>query len=217
MYRKDKELGLEVKNHLIEEGIENPTIEVLGDQKKEVEKFAAKMLESIGIDLSNSSTKGTPRRLAKMFVDELFWGLNYDNFPALQVTEDEYGVYDSMIIEKAIPVKSMCEHHLMPIKGICSIAYIPNKKILGLSKLNRVVRFFSRRPQIQERLTEQIHAAMAWVLETDDVAVHMSAEHFCVSHRGVEDHGTVTETMRLSGAFKEDPAARSEFTQTVNK
>ena len=152
----------------------------------------------------------TPTRLAKMYVDELYWGLDYNNFPKCTAIENKMG-YDEMVLEKNVTVLSTCEHHFVTIDGLAAIAYIPNKKVIGLSKLNRIVEFFSKRPQVQERLTEQIYHTLTYILGTEDVAVVIDAVHFCVRSRGVRDYNSSTITSKLGGRFKSNPALRAEF------
>src|SRR5690606_17629177 len=138
-----------------------------------------------GLDLKNDSLKETPLRVAKMYVNELFYGLDYSNFPKCTTVENTLGNYTQPVFVTKIPIISMCEHHFQTISGTCDIKYIPNKKILGLSKFNRIVDFFSRRPQIQERLTAQIGACLSFLLETENVWVEIEASHNCVKCRGV--------------------------------
>jgi len=164
----------------------------------------------LGLDLSDDSLSDTPKRVAKMFVQEIYSGLNPNLFPKCTAVDNKMG-YDEMVVEKNIAIKSMCEHHWMPISGIAHIAYIPRQKVLGLSKLNRVANYFARRPQIQERLAEQIYFALNHILETEDIAVVIDADHFCVKHRGIMDENSHTITSKLGGCFKNDPAVRAEF------
>jgi GTP cyclohydrolase I len=145
-----------------------------------------------------------------MYVNEIFSGLNKENFPKITVIENEMQ-YDQMVLVQNIQVLSVCEHHFQTIDGHATVAYIPNKKVIGLSKINRVVQFFSRRPQVQERLTKQIADCLQVILETDHVAVHMNARHYCVISRGVEDSHSSTSTSDLRGHFKEKPDTRMEF------
>ena len=152
----------------------------------------------------------TPKRVAKMYVNEIFWGLDYAAFPKVTVVDNKMQ-YNEMVVEKGISVQSYCEHHLVNIDGLATVGYIPNNKVLGLSKMNRVVEYFSRRPQIQERLTEQIYHALSFILETENVALTIDAKHFCVKSRGVEDTECSTVTSRLGGNFKEHPEVRAEF------
>jgi GTP cyclohydrolase I len=153
----------------------------------------------------------TPARVAKMFLNELYWGLDYDNFPKATVVENKMQV-DEMVLERYVTVNSTCEHHLLPIIGHAHVAYIAKDKVLGLSKINRIVEFFSRRPQIQERLTSQICETLMCLLDTDDVAVIIEAEHMCVKTRGVEDACSDTVTSKMSGVFKNpDRSSKAEF------
>jgi GTP cyclohydrolase I len=150
-----------------------------------------------------------------MWKNELFWGLDYNNFPKATVVENKMR-YDEMVLERNITVQSMCEHHLLPILGGAHVAYIPKHKVLGLSKLNRIVDFFCRRPQIQERLTAQIFHTLTYLLETEDVAVCIAAEHLCVKIRGVEDSCSDTVTSQLGGVFKSRDMPRQEFFSLIN-
>jgi GTP cyclohydrolase I len=168
------------------------------------------IMETMGMDLSDDSLRDTPQRVAKMYVEETFYGLRPENFPKITVVENKFH-YDEMLVEKGINVMSVCEHHFVGIVGKATIGYIPNGKVIGLSKLNRVVDYFARRPQVQERLTAQIYHALAYILETPQVAVVIDADHFCVKSRGIEDTGSSTVTSKLGGGFKEDPATRAEF------
>ena len=149
-----------------------------------------------------------------MYVNEIFWGLDYEAFPKCTAVENKME-YESMVIERNINVQSNCEHHFVVIDGVGTVAYIPNKKVLGLSKLNRVVEYFSKRPQIQERLTEQVYYALQYILDTDNIAVVIDAQHYCVKSRGVEDVGSSTITSKLGGGFKDDPALRHEFMNMI--
>jgi GTP cyclohydrolase I len=145
-----------------------------------------------------------------MYTNEIFWGLDYEAFPKC-TTVDNKMHYNEMVVERNVNVQSNCEHHFVVIDGLATVAYVPKQKVLGLSKINRIVEYFAKRPQIQERLTEQIFHTLCFILETDDVAVMIDAQHYCVKSRGVEDTGSSTVTSRLGGGFKTDPAARQEF------
>ena len=158
----------------------------------------------------------TPKRVAKMFVNEICWGLDHDAFPKC-TTVDNKMKYDEMVVERNINVQSNCEHHFVVIDGLATVGYIPNQKVLGLSKINRVVEYFAKRPQIQERLTEQVYHALQYILDTDSIGVVIDAQHYCVKSRGVEDVGSSTVTSKLGGVFKTDPAVRAEFMNIVNK
>lgn len=213
----DVTLGRQVQDRLVGLGIETPVdFQVINERAQDgqsceihVCNATSHILEQLGLDLQDDSLKDTPQRVAKMYCQEIFTGLDYYNFPACTAIPNDMN-YDEMLVVKAT-VKSMCEHHLMPIWGLATVGYIPSTKVLGLSKINRIVDFFSRRPQVQERLTAQISAALKFVLATEDVAVVINAEHFCVKFRGVEDNAGGTITSQLGGKFREDPVVRSEF------
>ena len=217
MGKTDPELGLQVHKHLVTQGVETPftQTEEYNDKKvKKIEKHFTEIMATLGMDLTDDSLMDSPKRVAKMFVNELFWGLDYAAFPKCTAIENKMG-YDEMVLEKNITVTSACEHHFVTISGVAHVAYIPKNKVLGLSKLNRVVEYFSRRPQVQERLSEQIYHALSFILETPDVAVVIDAEHFCVKARGVEDPHSRTITSKLGGGFKENPALRAEFMHLI--
>ena len=168
------------------------------------------IVTTLGLDLRDDSLTETPHRIAKMYVDELFGGLDYSNFPKISVIDNKMGVEEMVKVDN-ISVISTCEHHFVTIDGASRVAYIPNNKIIGLSKINRIVRFFAQRPQVQERLTQQILVALQTLLETDDVAVTIDATHYCVKSRGVMDTNSSTQTTALGGQFKEDHRTRAEF------
>ena len=194
-------------------GLETPmkASHLTRDEKYDRVKAAfADIADALGLDLSDDSLEETPHRIAKMYVDEIFSGLNYDNFPKISVIENKMNVEEMVKIDD-ISVISTCEHHFVTIDGKSRVAYIPGNKIIGLSKINRIVRFFSQRPQVQERLTQQVMVSLQTLLETDDVAVRIDAMHYCVKARGVMDAGSRTETTALGGAFKTDPQIRSQF------
>lgn len=181
------------------------------DQKIEkiTENFR-EIMETLGLDLSNDSLANSPRRVAKMYVKELFSGLKEENFPKITVIENEM-LYDQMVVVKDIGIISLCEHHFVTIHGKAHIAYIPSHGVIGLSKINRIAEYFSRRPQVQERLTKQIADTLCHILKTEDVAVFIQAKHYCVISRGVEDINSETITTDLRGAFKNNPNTRNEF------
>lgn len=184
-------------------------------QKREkIERLFGQIMETLGLDLSDDSLKETPNRVAKMYVDEIFYGLETSKFPKITIVENKFD-YDHAVVEVNIVTNSHCEHHFVPIIGKTHIAYIPHKKVMGLSKLNRIVDYFAKRPQIQERLTLQIHQALCTILETEDVAVVVDAMHACVKTRGIKDVTSMTRTSKLSGAFKEDTSHRLEFMNTI--
>lgn len=168
------------------------------------------ILEVLGLDLNDDSLADTPKRIAKMYVNEVFGGLDPHKFPKMTVIDNTMK-YDQMIVIQSIECLSFCEHHFLPIDGFATVAYIPNKKVIGLSKINRIVQYFARRPQVQERLTKQIADCLQYVLETDHVAVHINAKHYCVMMRGIEDTHSTTATSDLRGHFKTLPETREEF------
>ena len=211
--KTDKDLGENIRLHLLEKGVETPMnankyADV--DSRKIIHDSFKNIMTALNLDLSDDSLSGTPDRVAKMFLDEIFLGLSYENFPKCTTVANKMN-YDEMVIEKDITVSSTCEHHFVVIDGLAKIAYIPKDKILGLSKLNRIVDFFSRRPQIQERLCEQIYHALAYILETEDVAVEISAVHHCVKSRGIKDTNSYTITRKLGGVFRTNHDTRNEF------
>lgn len=183
------------------------------DQKIEAiaEKFHDIMI-TLGLDLTHESLAKTPKRIAKMYVNEVFAGLRKENFPRISTIDNDMD-YDQMIVIENIKVLSVCEHHFQTIDGLATVAYIPDRKVIGLSKINRVVEYFARRPQVQERLTKQIADCLQQVLNTDHVAVHISARHYCVIARGVEDANSATATCDLRGDFKGNDSTRREFLQ----
>lgn len=168
------------------------------------------ILGQLGLDVNDESVCDTPNRIAKMYVNELFTGLDSANFPKCTTTENSFGA-DELVCESGISVDSLCEHHFQAIIGSATVAYIPKDKLLGLSKLNRVVHFWARRPQVQERLTEQVYETLAYVLGTPDVAVIIKAAHMCVKLRGVKDANCLTTTSKMGGKFKDNPALRQEL------
>lgn len=202
-----------VRDALIERGLETPMIDTAfgADEKRQrIQAHFTEIMNVLGLDLTDDSLRDTPRRVAKMFVSEIFGGLDYRSFPRLTVLENKMAC-DEMIRVDGISVSSTCEHHFVAIDGAATVAYIPKNKVVGLSKINRVVAFFAQRPQIQERLTEQVLVALQTLLETDDVAISISAMHFCVRARGVMDANSKTTTTALGGVFKASPETRKEF------
>lgn len=184
------------------------------EKKAKIESLFTEIMETLGLDLTDDSLSETPHRVAKMYVDEIFYGLETSKFPKITIVENKFD-YDHAVVEINIVTNSHCEHHFVPIIGKTHIAYVPNRKVLGLSKLNRIVDYFAKRPQIQERLTLQIHQALVEILETQDVAVVVDAMHACVKTRGIKDVTSMTRTSKLSGAFKEDTSHRLEFMNTI--
>ena len=184
---------------------------VKSDQQKieAIQKYFAKIMEELGLDLTDDSLSGTPYRFAKMYVKELFYGLDPSKKPKISTFNNKYG-YKKMLIEQNITIDSACEHHFLPIVGHAHIAYVPNKKVIGLSKINRLVDYYSHRPQVQERLCLQILKDLQQSLETDDVIVVINAKHLCVSSRGIKDKNSFTTTIEYGGVF-EDINYRNEF------
>ena len=216
----DPELGLRVHEHLVKMGVETPTTKSLIPDRKDkiavIEPLFAKIMKTLGLDLTDDSLIETPKRVAKMYVNEIFWGLDYEAFPKC-TTVDNKMQYNEMVVERNVNVQSNCEHHFVVIDGLATVAYVPKQRVLGLSKINRIVEYFSKRPQIQERLTEQIFHTLQFILDTEDVAVLIDAQHYCVKSRGVEDTGSSTVTVRLGGGFKNHPEVRNEFYQIARQ
>jgi len=214
--RDDSELSPEavlVRDTLIEHGLETPMIETgMSDQQKyeHIRDLMAEVVRTLGLDLSDDSLAETPHRIAKMYVHEIFSGLDYRHFPKLSLIENKMGV-NEMVKIRNIDLTSTCEHHFVTIDGVAKVAYIPKDTIIGLSKINRIVRFFGQRPQVQERLTQQILVALQALLGTEDVAVSIEATHYCVKSRGVMDTNSQTSTTALGGCFKENIHTRAEF------
>ena len=187
--KTDPELGQKVHEHLFKMGVETPRRDNGIDRKLKIAKIEEKFQDIMGIlglDLTDDSLIETPKRVAKMYVNEIFWGLDYDAFPKC-TTVDNKMHYNEMVVERNVNVQSNCEHHFVVIDGLATVAYVPKQKVLGLSKINRIVEYFSKRPQIQERLTEQIFHTLQFILETEDVAVMIDAQHYCV--KCVVDNG----------------------------
>lgn len=215
--KTDAALGQKISEHLQELGVETPLETTLGldllkpsSQMELIERDFTHIMEIMGLDLNDDSLQDTPKRVAKMFIEETFYGLRPEYFPKITVVENKFH-YDEMLVEKGINVMSVCEHHFVGIVGKATIGYIPNGKVIGLSKLNRVVDYFARRPQVQERLTAQIYHALAYILGTDQVAVVIDADHYCVKSRGIEDTGSSTVTSKLGGGFRTHDGTRAEF------
>jgi len=177
---------------------------LLSDEQKmfHIEDKFREILNVLGLDLKDDSLSGTPKRVAKMFVKEIFSGLNPANKPKISLFENKFK-YGEMLVEKNINVNSTCEHHFLPIVGKAHVAYVPSGRVIGLSKINRVVDYFARRPQVQERLTVQIANELKHILKTEDVAVVIEAKHFCVSSRGIQDENSSTLSAEYCGVFKE--------------
>jgi len=206
-------------NHILT-NIETPLLsnafEKSDEEKIEnIQHYFSKIMQELGLDLKDESLSGTPYRFAKMYVKELFYGLNPNNKPKLSVFPNKYG-YKKMLIEQDITIDSSCEHHFLPITGHAHIGYIPNEKVIGLSKINRLVDYYSHRPQVQERLCLQILNDLQKTLNTKSVIVILNAKHLCVSSRGIKDKDSSTTTIEFGGCF-ENIENRNEFFQNLNK
>ena len=202
-----------VRDTLVEHGLETPMIEngLTAEQKYvRIRQLMADVVETLGLDLTDDSLAETPHRIAKMYVHEIFSGLDYRLFPKLSLIENKMGA-DEMVKIRDIDMTSTCEHHFVTIDGTAKVAYIPKDTIIGLSKINRIVRFFGQRPQVQERLTRQILVALQALLGTEDVAVSIDATHYCVKSRGIMDTNSQTSTTALGGCFRENIHTRAEF------
>ncbi len=216
MDKKDIEI---IGNNHISTSVETPMLSNAFDKSddekiKNIQQHFKKIMEELGLDLSDDSLSGTPYRFAKMYVKELFYGLNPKNKPKLSVFDNKYG-YKKMLIEQNITIDSSCEHHFLPITGHAHIAYIPNDKVIGLSKINRLVDYYAHRPQVQERLSLQILKELQNALDTKDVIVMISAKHLCVSSRGIKDKDSFTTSIEYGGCF-ESKENRDEFLNVIN-
>ncbi|MFC0655984.1 GTP cyclohydrolase I FolE [Mongoliitalea lutea] len=180
-----------------------------------IEKHFREIMHVLGLDLTDDSLKGTPRRVAKMYIQEIFSGLDPKNKPDVKLFDNKYK-YNEMLVEKDITFFSNCEHHFVPIYGKAHVAYISNGQVIGLSKINRIVQYYAKRPQVQERLTMQIGNELKELLGTDDIAVIIDAHHMCVSSRGIQDVNSSTVTSFYSGKFEQDEKARVEFIKYVS-
>ena len=220
-YDKTHDLSYdEIGDDHISTGLETPmksnAFEMSDDEKKEkIADLFKGIMDVLGLDLSDDSLKGTPKRVAKMYVEEIFSGLNPENKPKISLFENKYR-YNQMLVEKDITFYSNCEHHFVPIIGKAHIAYVSSGKVIGLSKLNRIVQYYAKRPQVQERLTNQIAEDLKLILDTEDIAVIVDAKHLCVSSRGVKDNTSTTITSYYSGIFQ-DSNKVTEFQNYINK
>ncbi|WP_038335059.1 GTP cyclohydrolase I FolE [Empedobacter falsenii] len=211
----DKHLHDEIGDDHISANLETPlradAFELSAEEKVEkIEADFRNIMETLGLDLTDDSLKGTPKRVAKMFVKEIFGGLLPERKPGMSTFENKYN-YNQMLVEKDIVVYSTCEHHFLPIVGRAHVGYISKGKVIGLSKMNRIVEYYAKRPQVQERLTMQIVKAMQEALGTDDVACIIDAKHLCVNSRGIKDIESSTVTAEYGGAFKDNEQLRKEF------
>lgn len=210
----DEEIGDEHISTSVDTPLRPDAFDLSDEEKKaRIEHHFRQIMETLGLDLTDDSLKGTPKRVAKMYVEEIFSGLNPANAPKIALFDNKYQ-YNGMLVEKNISFYSNCEHHFVPIMGKAHVAYISNGKVIGLSKLNRIVQFFAKRPQVQERLTMQIAKELRKVLGTDDVAVLIDAKHLCVSSRGIKDETSSTVTSWYGGQFLQD-SVRNEFLKNI--
>lgn len=213
-----EEVEISADDH-ISTGLNTPMLEkafLMNDAEKiiRIEEYFRKIMTVLGLDLSDDSLKNTPKRVAKMYVEEIFSGLNPANKPAVSMFKNSYS-YNEMLMEKNITLYSYCEHHFVPIIGKVHVAYISNGDVIGLSKINRLVQFYAKRPQVQERLTKQIANGLKDAIGTEDVAVMIDAEHLCVASRGIKDTNSNTITVSYSGKF-ENEKTKAEFLSLIN-
>ncbi|WP_185858016.1 GTP cyclohydrolase I FolE [Blattabacterium cuenoti] len=217
-YKKIKKKKKLNQNSILNHSINNRNcifrnnVSYMNDEEKidKIKKHFFQIMKILGLDMNDDSLRRTPKRVAKMFIQEIFSGLNPKNIPNFSIFENKYK-YKQMLIEKNITVYSTCEHHFLPIIGKAHVGYISNGKVVGLSKINRIVNFYAKRPQVQERLTIQIVQSLQKMLETKDVACVIEAKHLCVNSRGIKDIDTSTVTTELIGSFKNDSEIRKEF------
>lgn len=207
-----KEASL-VRQALIDTGLETPMRDnglTAVEKRAIVNKAMTDIMHALGLDLSDDSLQETPQRIAKMYVDEIFAGLDYQHFPKITQIENKMNIRQPIQVDN-ISLTSTCEHHFVTIDGTASVAYIPQNTVIGLSKINRLVGFFAQRPQVQERLTQQVMVALQTLTGSQDVAVSINATHYCVKARGVRDTSSYTRTSSLGGRFETDSQLRSEF------
>jgi GTP cyclohydrolase IA len=210
----DEEIGDDHIMTSVDTPMRDDAFEMNDDEKiAQIEYHFRQIMETLGLDLTDDSLKGTPKRVAKMYIKEIFSGLDPKNMPQIALFENKYQ-YNDMLVEKNITFYSNCEHHFVPIIGKAHVSYIANGKVIGLSKLNRIVQHFAKRPQVQERLTMQIAKEMEKILGTKDIAVVIDAKHLCVSSRGVKDDTSTTITSYYGGKFQEE-ATKTEFLKYV--
>lgn len=216
--KNNEHIEIEGDNHFsnnIETPLRADAFDKSDDEKiKNIQHHFKKIMEELGLDITDDSLSGTPYRFAKMYVKELFYGLNPNNKPKLSTFNNKYG-YKKMLVEQNITIDSSCEHHFLPIVGHAHVGYIPSKKVIGLSKINRLVDYYAHRPQVQERLALQILNNLQDVLNTKDVIVVINAKHLCVSSRGIKDKNSFTTTLEYGGRFK-DTEVRNEFLKIIS-
>lgn len=216
--------SLSQEAHLVRKALEARGLETTlcgqslssNERKQQIEGHMSEIMRLLNLDLKDDSLAETPKRVAKMYVDEIFSGLDYNNFPKITLIENKMD-FDEMVTVRDITLTSVCEHHFVTIDGKATVAYIPKDKVIGLSKINRIVQFFSQRPQVQERLTQQILIALQTLLGTSNVAVSIDAVHYCVKARGVRDVSSSTMTTSLGGLFKSSQNTREEFLRNISR
>ena len=213
------EMNAIVNGHTVTRHAEAPLVDLdieLGEEQKieRIEFLFGKIMKTLGLDLEDESLRDTPGRVAKMYVRELFSGLNPDNKPSIKLFENKYG-YRGMLVEKDITIYSSCEHHFVPIIGKVHVAYFPHQHVIGLSKINRLVQYYARRPQVQERLTMEIADGLKEVLQHDDIAVYIEADHLCVASRGIRDTNSSTVTAIYKGQFQNEKT-QQEFLSFIH-
>jgi GTP cyclohydrolase I len=204
-----------VRDALLVAGLETPMVDngLTAEEKRlKIKQSMTVIMQALGLDLNDDSLQDTPNRIAKMYVNEIFSGLDYKNFPKITQIENKMSI-DQPVQVTEISLTSTCEHHFVTIDGTATVSYIPNKTVIGLSKINRLVSFFAQRPQVQERLTQQVMVALQALTGTKDVAVSINATHYCVKARGVRDTNSYTKTSSLGGSFNTDRDLRREFFQ----
>lgn len=230
--KTNSELGFKVRDYLASKGllnIEKENFKATSGKLKTLERLFGKVINTLNLNPEDGNLTDTPKRLAKLYANDLFYGLDWSKFPKCTSIDNQFVGYNNFVLVKNIKIVSVCSHHFMPFFGIkgcadgsamfgpgCSIAYIPNKKVLGLSKLSRIVNFLGARPNTQETLTAQIAEVISYIVETDDVAVNINANHTCMSLRGASDNGANTVTLYCKGVFLSDDKLRTEFLQCVN-
>jgi GTP cyclohydrolase IA len=215
--KTDYDLGKKVGEHLVSLGIETPMVPYDTPHEVKLRTISNAIHECmtvLGLDLTDDSLMDTPNRVAKMWVNEIYSGLDYANFPKVTTIENKMK-YDEMVLVSGITANSSCEHHLITVDQTVHIAYIPKDRVIGLSKLSRIAKFFGQRPEVQERYCAQVFETLKFILETEDVAVSVIGKHYCMIGRGVEDINAVTTTNKFGGCFKENPASRAEFIQSI--
>ncbi|URJ33124.1 GTP cyclohydrolase I FolE [Candidatus Blochmannia vicinus] len=209
--------ALLVRDALSVQGLENPLIASnINSQirKSRIEDHVKAIIHLLNLDLKNDSLSNTPKRIAKMYIEEIFSGLDYSNFPKITIIQNTMQIHE-MITVRGINITSTCEHHFIVFNGKVTVSYIPKKKVIGLSKINRIVQFFAKRPQLQERLTKQISLALKTLLNTNDVAIFIDAVHYCVKSRGIHDISSTTTTATLGGVFESNSNTRKEFLHAI--